>query len=245
MTARESARNEWAKLKDRPWQEKARHLMTYYWGYFAAAAVLLGVVVVFTVNRLTAKEVVLYGFFAHAVAQQETAELYEQGFAESAGIDLNQFDIHIEANSDSVAGERELGYADGQILTVRIAGNTEDIFAADLSALITYAYGGYMKDLTQVVSPEQLAAWEPYLLYMDESLYREIERNQDSDAVYALPEPTEPETMETPIPFAVVIPADSELRKAYGFYCEDLAIGVLLSCANDATAAAFIDYALQ
>ena len=55
MTAKESARNEWEKLKDRPWQEKAGHLMTYYWGYFAAAASLLGSVIVFTVNRLTAK----------------------------------------------------------------------------------------------------------------------------------------------------------------------------------------------
>lgn len=245
MTAKESARNEWEKLKDRPWQEKAGHLMTYYWGYFAAAAILLGIVIVFTVNRLTAKEVVLYGFFAHATSTEEFAELYEQGFAEAVGIDWDKYDIHIEANSDSEVGEPELGYSDGQILTVRIAGGTEDLFGADLTALITYAYGGYMQDLSKIVSPEQLKAWEPHLLYMDQSLYREIESNPNSDKTYALPEPTEPETMKEPVPFAVLIPKGSGVRQAYNAYCEDFGMGILVNAANISNAAAFIDYALR
>ena len=245
MTAKESARNEWAKLKDRPWQEKAAHLLTYYWGYFAAAIILIAVVTTFTINRLTAKEFALQGFFAHAVADEAVMNLYEEGFAAVAGIDLNEFDIIIEANSDSNVDEPELSYNDGELATVRIGSGMTDLFGGDLTAMMTYAYGGYFGDLSQWASPEQLEAWEPYLLYMDRALYEEIARAIDPMAVYALPEPMEPETMQEPFPFAIMVPADNEVRKAYGFYCTDLAIGIVVNANHADNAVAFLDYMMR
>ncbi|MBE6995125.1 MAG: hypothetical protein E7429_00095 [Ruminococcaceae bacterium] len=245
MTAKESARREWEKLKDRPMREKLHHLKTYYWGYFAAAAVILVGIGVLVYNHLTAKELALQGFFMHAVQNKVVAQEYEEGFAEFAGIDLNEFGFHMEANSDSVVGEPEASYTDGQIFTARLAGGELDVFGGDMTAMMTYAYGGYFSDLSQVATPEQMAAWEPYLLYMDRAVYEEIAQNTDIDAVYALPEPKEPETMKEPIPFGLHIPADSGLHEAYGFYCEDLVVGLAINVPRPAAAVAFLEYALR
>jgi len=245
MTAKESARREWEKLKDRPLREKLNHLKTYYWGYFAAVLAILVGIGILTYRHLTAKELALQGFFLHALQNEVIAGEYEEGFAEFAGIDLDVYSFHMEANSDSVVGEPEASYTDGQVFTVRLAGGTLDLFGGDLTTIMTYAYGGYFEDLSRKVSPEQLAAWEPYLLYMDRSLYEEIAQNEDIDAVYALPEPTEPETMKEPVPFALSIPTDSPVWEAYGFYCEELVIGLAINVPHLDNAVAFLNYALQ
>ena len=119
------------------------------------------------------------------------------------------------------------------------------MLGGDLTAMITYAYGGYYSDLRQYTTNGQLKQWEPYLLYMDQALFEEIAQNPDPTHSYALPDPTKPEEMKTPVPFAVSVPASGALAETCAFFCDEPVMGIAVSAAHPDNAALFFDYVLQ
>lgn len=245
MTASESARVQWQKLKDKPLKDKLAHILTYYWGYLA---IILGVVAVagsILFHHLTAKDPALQVFFSHAACTEEASEPFLQQFADDVGIDTAEYALTLETGSDSAAGNTELAYGDAQLLSARLAAGDLDVLGGDLTSMITYAYGGYYSDLRQHTTNGQLKQWEPYLLYMDQALFEEIEQNPDPTRSYTLPDPAKPKEMEHPIPFAVSVPASGALAETCTFFCEEPVMGIAVSASHPDNAILFFDYVLQ
>lgn len=242
MTVKESTRQQWQKLKGKPLKDKLIFIKTYYLTYILFWAFLLFLAGAALVYAITAKDYALQAYFLHAV-ELSPAEEFQQDYLAYAAISPDDYMIAITPSSESAAGSGQLNYNDTQAITAWAAAEAIDVLAGEIAPLVSYAYSGYFCDLRNVFSNQQLEAWAPHLLYMDQSVAEEI--TESGALIYALPDPHNPDEMKEPIPFALSIPDSAKLLEAYDFYCAETAIGIVSTSARAENAAAFLEYSLQ
>lgn len=243
MTAREAAREEWKKLKHRPLKDKLTHIGTYYWPHILVVGFLLVLAVSLVTTVAGAKEPALQGYLLSTSQKTEDAPDLPQAFAQFASIDTGEYDVTLTASSYAVSGSADMSMADSQIIASQTAAEALDVLCGDVSILLNYAYRDYFFDLREILTPEQLEKWAPYLLYIDQKVLDAISEKPETE--YALPDPTAPEQMEIPIPVALAIPESSVLWDSYTFLGDSPAIGVVVNSRQAENAVRFLEYILQ
>lgn len=243
MTAREAAREEWRKLKNKPLKDKLVHIGTYYWPHILVGGFLLILAVSTIVTIATAKEPALQVYLVSTARNDTAAEDPALAFARFAGIDPEEYEVSLAVSSFGASGSADMTLADSQIIGSQTAAEALDVLCGDVAALLDYAYGDYFYDLRQLLSQEQLESWAPHLLYIDRVVYDRI--NEGTETAYALPDPTRPEDMEDPIPVALSIPDSSVLWNSCTFMGDTPAAGVVINTQQPENAQRFLEYIMQ
>ena len=241
MTAREAARAEWKKLKNRPLKEKLIHIGTYYWPHILAVTVLLVVAVSLISSAVNSKDSAFQAYLLSA-AEIDEGSSFEQDFADWAGIDTDEFETTITTSVYSVSDGGDLSTTDSQLITVWTASETLDVLAGDTENILNYAYNDFLRDLREILTTEQLENWADHLLYIDQAVCDAIDSG--TDTVYTLPDPANPGEMEQPIPVLLSIPESSRLWESYEFLGEDPVVGIIGNAPNPDHAIAFLEYIL-
>lgn len=242
MTAREAAREEWRKLKDKPLKDKLVHIGTYYWPHILVGGFLLVLAVSTIVTVVTKKDPALQGYFLSTTQREDAAVDLSQAFSEYAGIDTEKYDVTLTPSSFAVSGSTDMGIADSQIIMSQTAAGALDILCCDVGTVLDYAYSEYFRDLREVLTPAQLEAWEDNLLYIDQTVLDTI--NEGMELEYTLPDPAAPEQMENPVPVALCIPESSGLWDSFTFLSQSPAIGIIINSQHPETAVQFLEYIL-
>ena len=243
MTTREATREAWRNLKGKPLKDKLVHIGTYYWPYILVAGFFLVLSGSVICTAVTAKDTALQGYFISTMQQEEDPGNFRQDFAAFAGIDTEKYEITLTASSYAVSGSTDMSIADSQIVASWSASGALDVLGGDLAALLNFAYHDYFLDLREVLSPEQLKKWEAHLIYMDWEVYQQISSSDELSC--ELPDPAVPESMEDPIPVAIVIPESSVLWDSYTFLGESPAVGIIINSPRREAAVRFLEYILK
>lgn len=231
---------EFKKLKNEPLKTKVEYIFTYYWIPILVFAVLLVILISQIIHLSSAKETVLSGHCINAAAESIDAEQFIANFAASFEIDTEENEISI-LTSQFLPGASYDSYVTNQLITAKIAAKSLDFIAADSETLLLYAYQETFCDLRTVLSPAQLQKFCNYFLYMDSAKIGNQDVQTNQPPVY--PNPTDPENMQQAIPFAVLIPADSEFAKLYYPDADSpIAIAIVATAPNSDFAVSFLDY---
>lgn len=241
MTSREAAIYNLKKLKGRPLKEKISYILTYFWVPILAVIAAIVVLVSLIVHWASIKPTAMIFCCINSSGEQTAIDGYLQEFAQSQGIDTEEYVMESHMMYLGMGGETS--YQHAEIFSAMLMSGNLDVIAADSSTVVRYAYQEAFADVREILTPEQVETLEPYFLYIDIS--RLDEMDEFSEDGYDYPDPTKPEEMAQPMPVAITIQPEWEFTEAcYPYTYGEDAIGISAMPKNPENAQAFLQYIL-
>lgn len=218
------------KVKDMTFKEKLAYFWDYYKYHTLAAILIVFFAVTLGHDILSAKDYGFYGVMLNSTMLSGTK--MGTAFAEYAGIDTNQYDCFIDAESTlSYTGMNEYDMATTQRLAALVQTGDLDAVVFDSVAFNNYANNEMFLDLRTVLTKEELTNYQNDLYYVD---YAQIEaanadsnymnedlisgediNNMDSEDIQVEAEKHRyPEAMEKPVPVGIYITDSAFVRKS-------------------------------
>lgn len=235
------------KIKNASFKDKVKYYTYYYkWHAFVVIAVI-ALVAIWIHDVKTHKENALFAALLNNVTLDSESTLYKD-YADYAGIDLEKYQIILDntLNIDPTATD-EMSVSSSQRMMVYTAAAELDTIIGGEDIFPDYAYNGIFHDLRDILSEEQIKAYEPYFYYVDRTVVEtilEAQTNMESTVISEIPDPTKPEEMEDPVPVGIFVTNCQKLRDDYLFKGES-AIGVLTNAPHPENSLKFIDFLFE
>lgn len=240
MTVREAARYQRKQLKGKRLSVKVRYLLSYYRIplLLTIMAVAVGCSVARSIRQT--KPVLLNLYCLNAYSSTDSDPLGEL-FAEHVGEKPEQKQIGIFCAPYQPEGHVSESALMQTFMTHLTAGEV-DLIAGDRSAVSHLAANGCFCSLEEIITPEQMSALAPYLLYVDQdAIDRAFEaESPDMSQIYL----GAPAAMEKPIPAVLILPQDAPLLQYYRFPEGDCVIGIPQFSERKAAAAEFLRFCI-
>lgn len=232
MAVMDEFQEERAALKDQGAKAKLAYFWDYYKWHVIISVIVIGCIISFASQLLRSKDYVMTAVMLNASQVAEDETVLENDFMEYAGIDSGKeavlFDTSIQTQSSSdLLGD--VTYTSNEKLMVYIAANQVDAMITDTASYQKYAYGSYMIDLTELLTDEELSAYEGDIYYADRAEVQRIEKaSDDLDDTYepTYPEdPYDPSTMEDPVPVGIRLDDNAILTENFYFRGDGIVFG--------------------
>lgn len=252
MPVMDEFREEREALKHGTFKQKLSYFVYYYkWHVIVVAAVLFFAVSIIY-QMVTQKDTVFYVAMINGMELADPEE-HAASFAKYAGIDTDayemMFDTSMRIDLSDVNSLTEDTMTSNQKLMVYIAAQEIDLLISDELNIGSHAYGDTFYDLREILSPEQIAAYEPYFYYMDQTV-AEQRREQDIfdenfDGSINFPDGRHPESMQDPIPVGLYLDDAKMLNDNFYFPGESAIVGVVGNSPHLENALKYIDFIMQ
>lgn len=225
--------------------------LAYFWDYYKwhviIGVIVLATAVSFIYQAATRKSIALYAMLLNATEYNfmEDSSGNTSAFAEYAGIDESKYDIMYDTSVQLGSVD---DYTSAQKLMVYIAAAELDVIVSDSDTLTKYAYQENFHDLRQLLTEEQLAAYQDSFYYIDGAVAEEISDASEAgnyDFVPDYADPHRPEDMKDPIPVGIFLPENSPFLTNYYFRGDEVTVGVLVNTERPEQALAFVDFLMQ
>lgn len=231
--------------------------LSYFWDYYKWYAIIPLIIIIAVTstiyNKVTAPDILLNGILLNChnleTEQDSTSELY-QSFYERENIDTKEYAITLNTTLSYSTDESAASsnYSTLQALMAWTGASTLDFLTGNKEAMTDLCYRGYFVDLREFLTEEQIEKYEPYFLYMDQAVVekRELafEKNEDASTIL-LPDASNREDMEEPIPVMIDMSQSEKLTKVYGASAKELTFGVVVNAPNPDMIMTFMDYLME
>lgn len=227
--------------------------LQYFWYYYRWHVIVGILVLVFGFSLIkeivTQKDNAFYAVMLNST-ELDSGAAYAQGFAEYAGIDLNEYEMLFDTSMHiSTSSYDESTMSSSQKLMVYTAAAELDVMVSNTEVLQQYANTGTFYDLRELLTAEQLAQYEPYLYYVDQAVVEQIEiaRDELTDInSITVPDPFKPDEMADPIPVGLCVSDCAPLRESFYFSNEqDVVLCVFVNSQRPETSVSFINYVFE
>lgn len=252
MAAMDEFRKEREAIKNGSLKQK----LSYFWDYYKWYVIIPLIIIIMVGNtiyhKLTDPETILNGVLLNCYNLEEqapTTELLET-FYEKQEIDTSEYKVDLNTSLSYSTDENaaSTNYSSIQVLMAWTGAGTLDFISGNLDAMVDLSYRGYFTDLTEFLTEEQIAQYEPYFLYMDQAVVEKrneaFDKGEEADSI-PTPDATQPETMEKPIPVLIDMSQSEKLTTVYGDSANALTFGVAANAPNQEMTLAFINYLMK
>lgn len=219
QTVMAESKNQYLKMKDKPFKERMAYLVGYYKWYVIGGIAIIGILTSIIYTMATHKD---YCFTSMMI----NANLYEstlgEDFGTYAGLDLETYDCLIDTTAKIGT---QGGYYEDTSTVAKMAANIQarelDCIIADSVRFEKDAYNETYQDITAFLTPQQLDKYAGKLYYIDMEVVRkkkdesiEVAASQLNDDEYAathdqmleaLDYHRHPENMKEPIAVGIII----------------------------------------
>lgn len=251
MALMDEFKEERENIKNGTLKQKAAYFWEYYKGYVIIPVLIIVAVSSYIYHIVTDPEDILNGILlnTHNMEAQEVADSLADEFCEEQEIDTKDYSITLNTSVSYTAGDTSgtANYETSQALMAWIAAGTVDFISGDSETMTELSYKGYLTDLREFLSEEEIAQYEPYFLYMDQAVYearsKAFEDNQDGFTIQ-LPDCTKPEEMENPIPVLIDMSQSEKLCEIYTGE-KSLILGIPSKAPHKDTLLDFFDYIME
>lgn len=219
MALMDEFQEERARMKEQPFLKR----LAYFWEYNKLPVMITLCVVIMLsgiiYHNVTKKEVAFSVALIDCLPEEESAAAYEAMIAETLGIDTSKEEVCLDA-SYLVSGSSNM--ADNSLseaLSVRVATGEIDAFVSGETFFSAYAVGDVFVDLRTILTEEQIALYEDDFYYIDYARIENGEANQLTNDIKHLTEmqPSNPETMENPVPIGIYVTPTEEFNACYTY----------------------------
>lgn len=217
-----------------------RQKSAYFWDYYKWHVLVLLIIITFISSSiyrsLTTPDMTLNGILLNTFSDgtEDSAATLVEDFMKTQNLDTSKCEITLDTSLFyTTSTETDIVMSNYEAIQVILAQSSTgelDFIAGDENAMIDLAYKEYLADLTDILTSEQLALYEPYLLYVDWSIVEKIElagKNNEDSSKITLPDPRNPESMEEPIPVLIDVSNSKKLTEVYNYPIETLFFGVI------------------
>ncbi len=231
-------------------KEKFKYLVDYYGFRTVVALIILTVVIVYIVQACTAPEEILHGTFVNISQYGRSHAVAEIGenFLKDQKIDSSKFTASFGGNLTISENDPETTAASYQVLAAQVSGKMLDFIVSSPDFVTTYAYEGLFVDLSEVLTKEQMEMYEPYFLYVDGEIIKELQKtdlSSDESFNVTYPDCRKPEDMKDPIPVLIDLSQSKQIKDLYNAKKIDLCYGILVIGPNQENAIKFLDYIMK
>lgn len=254
MPVMDEFREEREALKHGTPKEKFSYFLDYYKWHVIVGVAVIAMIISLVSQILSRKDTIFYVVMINGV-EGTAIEEYKKDFAEYAGLDLEGNDILFDTTVRIGSNDpNDPGYynpdalASSEKLMVYIASSEVDVFVTDTGTLQQYAYNEFLLDLRELLTQEQIAAYEPCFYYVDQAVITEKNAAEDAmnyDYTPVYPDPLSPSSMKEPVPVGICIPDSSSLKENFHYAKDNLVLGVVVNSKRKETASLFIDYVMK
>lgn len=238
MSTFKDSLTEFKKLKNESWQVKLEYILTYYRLPILIILTVLVILISQMIHFATMKETVLSGRCINAVFDSSASQQFLDKLSKELNIDEGKSKLTL---SHSLLSSEDIqnSIVTHQLITAEIAANSLDFLICETQTLLQYAYDESFADLRTILSQKQVETLSPYFLYIDMALANSFDYTANQAPQF--PDPTVPEAMAQPVPFAMQIPEGSDFDQVYYSHTEKpMAIAVLCNAPNVDTVRQFI-----
>lgn len=243
MSTLDYYKKSWESIKDRTPKEKFEYLLYYYKWYAIGVLLFLVFLVHFIYSNVTAKEAALNGIFMNAYTTPEALTTFKEDLNLKLTIDTSEYEIALNTNLSYITdntGEYN-NYELYQSLQVWYAAGELDFLVGNFEFMTTMAYQGFFVDLSEVLTKEQYAFYEPYFHYID----RDILNKDNISGKIVLPDSTNPSSMKDPVPVFIDISSCDKLSPIYDYDTDNLFFGMMPNAPHMKRAIIVLDYLME
>lgn len=257
MALMDEFREERESIKNKPLKDKIGYIIDYYKWPIIGVVVAIIAVSSFIYTKTTAKEDVLSGMLLNTYAYGSTFS--EEDFTKISdeflgGLNLNtdQYELTLNKSITYLTGDdATANYYNSENLMVimaQVAAGALDFMTGDADAMTELAYKDYFIDLSEVLSEEEYAAYEPYFLYMDKAFQTQlsVENTETLElATIEYPDCTIPDAMEDPVPIFIDMSQCEKLQEIYGNPTDEtIVFGFTVNMTHKENTLKFLEYIL-
>lgn len=244
---RDEIRQQHQKTKNMTSQEKLKYFWDYYKVHTIGAIIALLLLISLIHSIATTKDRIFSAYMLNA--SQVSSEELSTAFVEYAGLDAEKYDCLIDTSFNltmQTYGEYEL--AASQKLVAMAQTNDLDAVVMNSDIFYNYSLVEMFTDLRNVLTEDELAAYEDKLYYIDYAEVEKANENTDYDEEYTrsfdaqetystetlLAEAEShrhPENMETPVPVGIYMESSPFITKT-GIYEDGVPIFGIVSTSN-------------
>lgn len=231
-------------IKNAPTKEKLEYFWTYYKWHVIVTVVSILVVVSFVTTILNKKDPGFYAVVLNGYAGP-SSEDYVKNMEETLGLDTSKeqclFDTSVYIDFEA-SDQRSM--ASAQKVMVYLSAGELDVMIGEVSTVQHYAYSESFADLRDFLTPEQVEKYKDRFLYMDRKIISEKAEAMESNTTYnyAFPkDPTDPSTLEDPIPVGINISDCKDITDNFAFATPDLYICPFVNTKHADRVLAYID----
>lgn len=240
-------------FKEKTLKEKFQFYWKYLKGHVIFWIIAAVVLIYMLINTITAPVISLNGMMlntGNGEKNQSVEQLIEKYIADEK-LEIAPRNIVINDKLSYIPGDKSKDSPNLESSMAILAQKEEnqlDFIAGPLSAVENLAYNAFFVNLKQILSEEQIAAYEPYFLYVDQTVIVELNEafNEEKDiSKIPIPDSTKPEEMEKPVPVMIDISKCEALSKVYKSAKEPLVFGVINGTPEQENTLQFLDYLMQ
>ena len=243
-------KEDWAKVKDMPTNEK----WEFFWDYYKIQALCILLVIVLIVQGIASvanqKEIVFSGFCINCKISIDEDPFWE-GFYETVGIDSEEQTVACYSDMQIMPGQIQLNNNTVQRIIAGCAVQDVDFIAGDPYAFQVCAYTSQQlfADLREVLDEKTLEKYTGRIYYIDQTivdiLNSPLGEQVEPDVLEYPKDPKDPESMEKPIPVGIDVSRREDLQKAYYLDGTTIYVGAVRSTARPELTKQFIEYLLK
>ena len=251
MNPSELFKKDRAILKDLPLKEKVKHIWHYYKWYFGALLLVIVYIASTIASYISTSNCVLNGIFLNSTADASTFNEMSDTFlatAEQTKEDATVFVDTLSFSANPSAEDATSMYETFQTLLAKAHAGDLDFLVTGSDSINQLIYNEFFLDLSSLLDPEQLSAYQDKLLYMDRSFLEHIQNLDASSALdtpIAYPDPTDPASMKDPVPVLVDIRTSRWFSDLYPGVNDLYAYGLVTNGTNTQTAISFLEYLMN
>lgn len=251
MAVMDEFRDEREAIKSAPLKKKLAYFWTYYKLPTIIAVVAVALIISFVIVVNSSKETLLNGILLNCKSEGEyTKEDLMDEFFEDQGIDSDKCELELIMDLAYKASGEDEDYSvkndtANQTILVYSEAGTLDFITGSYDVLMDIAYKGEFADLSEILTEEEYAAYEPYFLYLDMDVYNQrkaiLEDGGDASSIQ-LPDCTDKDSMKEPVPVLIDMSQSEALVKLYDDPAETLALGISGSTDNLEKTLDFVEF---
>ena len=260
MALMDEFKEERASIKKENFKTQFLYFWEYYKWYVIGPILAIAFIIYYIYTSVNAKDTAFYAAMLNTTeynplineklgVEKPTLFDHENDFIKY--IDLNEdeyrvmFDTSMRIHDDPE--EKETSEGIEKLMTYLGAGEI-DILVTGAADFADYAYDSHFYDLREIMTQEQLTKYEPYLYYVDGRIVEEVKvamDNMDYSYQLVVPDPTNPDAMEDPIPVGIYVHDSEYLLDTLIFEDSKVAMGIYANAPHIETALLYLDFLLD
>ncbi len=173
MSLKHSIQEESEKLKEASLQKKLEYFWDYYRWHLISFLVVLGIIGSFVQSARASKEAILSGICLNCYQSSfEHMDVLAEEFLREQNVDDSKY--MVEMNGGMIfdpenAEAAEISYQSIQRIGAQVTVGELDFMIGNLDAMMHFSESGTFYGLSEVLSAEELARLDPYLIRNDQS----------------------------------------------------------------------------
>lgn len=260
MAVMDEFKEERASIKKESFKDQFLYFWEYYKWYVLGPILAIAFIIYYIYTSLNAKDFAFYAVMLNTTEYNQfvnqelglsnpTLDEHKDDFSQYIELDEDKYWVLLDTSIQIHADPEEKETSEGIEKLMTYLGSGEiDVLVTGAADFSDYAYDSHFHDLRDILTEEQLAKYQPYLYYVDRKILDEVKvamDNMDYSYQLVVPDPSNPDAMEDPIPVGFYVHESEYLLDTLIFEDTEVVMGIYVNAPHVDTALDYLEFLMD